>query len=84
VAGRAHGVRELLATVERKEITDPAALARAVVKDRKEDQRSWGWIAARYRITEDTARAVYAAAGEDWKALDYRRKADKPEPPVAA
>ena len=71
---------ELIATTPRKNIANPDTLARAVVKDRREG-KSWGWLSARYGITEGTARAAYtAAAGEHWKALDYR----KGKPGVAA
>jgi hypothetical protein len=71
---------ELVGTTEHRKISDSAALARAVAKDRKAG-KSWGSLAARYRITEGTARAAYtAAAGEPWKTLDFR----KGKPPVVA
>lgn len=64
---------ELVGTTDHKALKDPAALARAVVKDRKAGD-SWGKIAARYRVTEGTARAAYTAAeGADWRELDYRK-----------
>jgi hypothetical protein len=64
---------ELVGTTERMQVTDPAALARAVVKDRQTG-KSWGWLAARYGITEGTARAAYtAAAGEPWQTMDFRK-----------
>jgi hypothetical protein len=37
-----------------------------------------GYLAARYGVTEGTARAAYVAAtGQPFTALDYRRKARK-------
>jgi hypothetical protein len=58
-------------------LDDPAKLARAIVKDRKEG-KSWGWLAARYGVTEGTCRAAFTAAtGQPFTALDYRRKASK-------
>jgi L-lactate utilization protein LutC len=67
---------ELLGTTPRVVIDDPAKLARAVAKDRH-NQASWGLLAARYGITEGTARAAYTAAtGQPFSALDYRRKAE--------
>jgi hypothetical protein len=73
-AGRA-AMAELIGTNERITITDPAKLARAIVKDRKAGA-SWGLLAARYGVTEGTTRAAYeAAAGEPFTALDFRRKA---------
>jgi hypothetical protein len=64
---------ELLATVEPQQIDDPAKLARAVVKERKAG-RSWGWLAARFRITEGSARAAFeAASGEPFSSIDYRK-----------
>ena len=65
---------ELVATVERVQLHDePAKLARALAKDRKAG-RSWGWLAARYGVTESCARAAYTAAtGKAWNELDYRR-----------
>lgn len=71
---------ELVGTTERKQISDPAALARAVVKDRRAG-KSWGWLAARYGITAGCARAAYtAAAGEPCNTLDFR----KGKPSIAA
>jgi hypothetical protein len=65
---------ELVGTTERVSIDDPAKLARAIVKDRRAGA-SWGVLAARYGVTEGTARAAYeAATGEPFTALDYRRK----------
>ena len=47
----------------------------ALAKDRAAG-RSWGYLAARYGITEGTARAAYVAAtGQPWQTLDYRRAA---------
>lgn len=64
---------ELLGKVERIDITDPTELAKAVVKDRRSGS-SWGVLAARYNVTEGTARAAYeAAAHEPSEALDLRR-----------
>ena len=66
---------ELVGTTERITIDDPAKLARAIVKDRKTG-KSWGWLAARYGVTEGTARAAFTAAtGQPFTALDYRRRA---------
>jgi hypothetical protein len=80
---------ELLGTTERVVIEDPAKLARAITKDRAAG-RSWGWLAARYGVTEGTCRAAYTAAtGKPFAELDYRRKAkeaaakqDKPAAPI--
>jgi len=73
-AGKA-AMAELVATTPRVAIDDPAKLARAVVKDRKAGA-SWGLLAARYGITEGTARAAYeAAVGQSYSSLDYRRRA---------
>jgi hypothetical protein len=73
---------ELVGTTERVTIDDPAKLARAITKDRKAG-KSWGWLAARYGVTEGTCRAAYTAAtGQDWNTLDYRRAA-KPAKPAA-
>ncbi len=70
-AGKA-AMAELVATTERKELADPAALARAVVKDRKAGA-SWGLLAARYGVTEGTARKAYeAAAGQPFSSIDHR------------
>lgn len=67
---------ELVGTTERITIDDPAKLARAIVKDRRNNGKSWGWLAARYGATEGTARAAFTAAtGQPFTALDYRRKA---------
>lgn len=72
-AGKA-AMAELSATEERQKITDPAALARAVAKDRRAGA-SWGKLAARYGITEGTARAAFqAATGQDFTTLDYRKR----------
>jgi hypothetical protein len=66
---------ELVGTTERVAIDDPAKLARAIAKDRKAG-RSWGWLAARYGVTEGTCRAAFTAAtGQPWDTLDYRRAA---------
>jgi hypothetical protein len=66
---------ELVGTTERVATTDPNKLARAITKDRKAG-KSWGYLAARYGVTEGTARAAYVAAtGQPFTALDYRRKA---------
>lgn len=67
---------ELLGTVERVDIADRTELARAIAKDRRSGS-SWGILAARYRVTEGTARAAYeAAAHEPSGTLDFRRKAE--------
>jgi len=65
---------ELVATVELVQLHDePVKLARALAKDRKAG-RSWGWLSARYGVTEGTCRAAYmAATGKPWNELDYRR-----------
>jgi hypothetical protein len=66
---------ELVGTTERVTHDDPAKLARAITKDRKAG-KSWGWLAARYGVTEGTCRAAYTAAtGQPYTALDYRRAA---------
>jgi predicted transcriptional regulator len=66
---------ELVGTTERVTHDDPAKLARAIVKDRKAGA-SWGLLAARYGVTEGTARAAFTAAtGQPFTALDYRRQA---------
>src|SRR5437588_856026 len=68
---------ELVATTPRVALDDPAKLARAVAKDRKAGA-SWGLLAARYGVTEGTARAAFTAAtGQPWDRLDYRRKASQ-------
>jgi hypothetical protein len=65
----------LVGTTERVAIDDPARLARAIVKDRKAGA-SWGLLAARYGVTEGTARAAFTAAtGQPFTSLDYRKKA---------
>jgi hypothetical protein len=64
---------ELVGTTERVQIDDPARLARAITKDRKAG-KSWGWLAARYGVTEGTCRAAYeAATGQPANTLDYRK-----------
>jgi hypothetical protein len=64
---------ELVGTTTRQAIDDPAKLARAVAKDRKAGA-SWGLLAARYGVTEGTARAAFTAAtGKPFSALDYRK-----------
>jgi predicted transcriptional regulator len=64
---------ELVGTTERVTVDDPAKLARAIAKDRKAG-KSWGYLAARYGVTEGTCRAAYTAAtGQPYTALDYRR-----------
>lgn len=66
---------ELVGTTERVTVDDPAKLARAIAKDRKAG-KSWGYLAARYGVTEGTCRAAYTAAtGQPYTALDYRRTA---------
>jgi hypothetical protein len=73
---------ELVGTVEVVKIDDPSKLARAVVKDRR-GGKSWGWLSARYAVSESTARRAYeAATGEAFSTLDYRRAA-KPAKPAA-
>lgn len=72
-AGKA-AMAELIGTTERVVIEDPAALARAIVKDRKAGA-SWGKLAARYGVTEGTTRAAYeAATGKPFSSIDYRSK----------
>lgn len=64
----------LIGTTERKTIEDPAALARAIAKDRKA-KASWGLLAAKYGVTEGTARAAFeAATGEPFSSIDYSKK----------
>lgn len=64
-------------------LDDPNKLARGIVKDRKEG-KSWGWLAARYGVTEGTCRAAYTAAtGQPFTTLDYRRKAEQDKPAAA-
>lgn len=64
---------ELLSATEVVTIADPAKLARAIVKDRRSGA-SWGLLAARYLVTEGTARAAYeAATGQPFTTLDYRK-----------
>jgi hypothetical protein len=66
---------ELVGNTERVSIDDPAALAKAIVKDRRSGD-SWGLLSARYGVTEGTTRAAYeAAAKEPSSSLDFRRKA---------
>jgi hypothetical protein len=68
---------ELVGTTERWDDTNKseAEMARAITKDRKAG-KSWGWLAARYGVTEGTCRAAYTAAtGQPYTALDYRRAA---------
>ncbi len=66
---------ELIATTTRVTITDPAKLARTISKDRH-NGKSWGWLAARYGVTEGTCRAAFvAASGQPFTSIDYRRKA---------
>jgi len=65
---------ELIGTTERVTLDDPAKLAKAIVKDRKA-KASWGLLAARYGVTEGTARAAYeAATGKPFTTLDFRKK----------
>jgi hypothetical protein len=65
---------ELVGTTERVTHDDPAKLARAIVKDRKAG-KSWGYLSARYGVTEGTARAAFTAAtGQPWNSIDYRKK----------
>jgi hypothetical protein len=72
-AGKA-AMAELIGTNERVTIDDPAALAKAIVKDRKAGA-SWGLLAARYGVTEGTTRAAYeAATGQPFSSIDYRSK----------
>jgi hypothetical protein len=67
---------ELIGTTERVTVDDPAKLARAIVKDRKAG-KSWGWLAARYGVTEGTCRAAFTAAtGQPFTTLDYRKKTE--------
>jgi hypothetical protein len=64
---------ELVATTERVDLVgEPAKLARALAKERKAG-KSWGYLSARYGVTEGTCRAAYTAAtGQPWNTLDYR------------
>lgn len=72
-AGKA-AMAELIGTNERETVDDPAALARAIVKDRKAGA-SWGKLAAIYGVTEGTTRAAYeAATGQPFSSIDYRKK----------
>lgn len=72
-AGKA-AMAVMLGTEERKQIDDPAALARAIVKDRK-GGASWGLLAARYGVTEGTTRAAFeAVTNQPYSAIDYRTK----------
>ncbi len=65
---------ELIGTTERIKIEDPDKLAQAIVKDRKAGA-SWGKLAARYGVTEGTARAAFeAATGQSSTALDLRKQ----------
>ena len=67
---------ELVGTTERVTVDDPTKLARAIVKDRKAG-KSWGYLAARYGVTEGTCRAAFTAVtGQPFTTLDYRRKAE--------
>jgi hypothetical protein len=71
--GRA-AMAELIGTHERVVIEDPAALAKAIVKDRK-GGASWGLLAAVYGVTEGTTRAAFEAmTNQSYTALDYRTK----------
>jgi hypothetical protein len=64
----------LIGTVPRVEVADPAAMARAIVKARKEG-KAWAWCCARFGVTEGTVRAAYSAAtGRPHSELDYRRR----------
>jgi hypothetical protein len=75
-AGKA-AMAELVGTTERVQIDDPAKLARAIVKERKSG-KSWGYIAARYGVTEGTCRAAFeAATGQAFSSFDYRRRSGK-------
>ncbi len=66
---------ELVGTTERVIITDSPKLARAIAKDRKAG-KSWGYLAARYGVTEGTCRAAFVAAtSQPFTSIDYRRKA---------
>ena len=68
---------ELVGTTERVQVDDPAKLARAIVKERKAG-KSWGYLAARYGITEGTCRAAFeAASGQPFTSIDYRRRNGK-------
>jgi hypothetical protein len=64
---------EFVGTTERVQVDDPAKLARAIVKERKAG-KSWGYLAARYGVTEGTCRAAFeAASGQPFTAIDHRR-----------
>jgi hypothetical protein len=66
---------ELVGTTERVTVDDPTKLARAIAKDRKAG-KSWGWLSARYGVTEGTCRAAFTAAtGQPFASLDFRKKA---------
>jgi hypothetical protein len=68
---------ELVGATERVTIDDPAKLARTITKDRRSG-KSWGYLAARYGVTEGTCRAAFtAASGQPFTSIDYRRKARK-------
>lgn len=68
---------EMVGTETKQSITDQAALAKAIVKDRKAGA-SWGRLAARYGVTEGTARAAFeAATGQPFTAIDYRKKEER-------
>jgi len=74
---------EMVGQVTRVDEADPAKLARAITKERKAG-KSWGYLAARYGVTEGTCRAAYVAAtGQPFTTLDYRRQAVE-DKPVAA
>lgn len=63
---------ELVGTTKRVTPASPEALARAVAKDRKAGA-SWGLLAARYGVTEGTARQAYeAATGQPFQTIDHR------------
>jgi hypothetical protein len=65
---------ELVGTTERVTHDDPSKLARAISKDRKAG-KSWGYLAARYGVTEGTCRAAFVAAtGQPYASIDYRKK----------
>lgn len=75
LSGGKTAMAELVGTTTRVQVDDPAKLARAITKERKAG-KSWGYLAARYGVTEGTCRAAFTAAtGQPFTALDYRRKA---------
>jgi hypothetical protein len=50
------GEAKLIPDVRENLLSDPVKLARGIAKDRRSG-KSWGWLAARYGVTEGTCRA---------------------------